>query len=438
MRDTRLGSSAAGALLLAGLLAAATESAARERGARGRQVETVDSTSFSLTVHSGESDRVQTPVRVLLSLPASRASYRGARLRDPAGRTITGQLAPPGLLEERLAEAHRLPAGRALRELHFVLPRLESGKTLALRAEISDSAPGGDAFRWHDTPGDHAELRYGPRPVVRYMYRALDKRRRVETYKVFHHVFDPAGERIVTKGPGGRYTHHRGLFYGFNKVTYGGGKKVDIWHCKGDAHQAHARFISTAEGPVLGRHRVEVEWRGVGSEVFAREERELSAYHVEGGVLLEFASRLRAALPPVKLDGDPQHAGFHFRADDEVASKTSKETYYLRVDGRGKPRETRNWPGRRDHVNLPWNAMSFVLGGKRYTALYLDRPENPKEARFSERDYGRFGSYFEHTLEGDEPLEIAYRVWLQEGEMTVEKAGAKSADFTEPVAVGVR
>ena len=33
-------------------------------------------------------------------------------------------------------------------------------------------------------------------------------------------------------------------------------------------------------------------------------------------------------------------------------------------------------------VDLPWNVMSFVVGGKRYTAAYLDRPENPKEARY--------------------------------------------------------
>ena len=33
--------------------------------------------------------------------------------------------------------------------------------------------------------------------------------------------------------------------------------------------------------------------------------------------------------------------------------------------------------------------MSFVLDGKRYSVVYLDHPDNPKEARQSERTYGR-------------------------------------------------
>ena len=68
--------------------------------------------------------------------------------------------------------------------------------------------------------------------------------------------------------------------------------------------------------------------------------------------------------------------------------------------------------------------MSFVLGGKRYTVAYLDDPGNPKEARFSEREYGRFGSYFEYTIEQDKPLTVNYRLWLQEGLMQPEEVAA--------------
>jgi hypothetical protein len=76
--------------------------------------------------------------------------------------------------------------------------------------------------------------------------------------------------------------------------------------------------------------------------------------------------------------------------------------------------------------------MSIVLGGDRYTISYLDHPENPKEARYSERDYGRFGSYFEYDLEEDKPLEVQYRVGVQEGEMTVEEVQTLSNEFVEP------
>ncbi len=153
---------------------------------------------------------------------------------------------------------------------------------------------------------------------------------------------------------------------------------------------------------------------------------------------MEFASHLATADGRVRLDGDPQHAGFHFRAAQEVADGDQKLTCYLRPDGKGKPGATRNWPGNKDFINLPWNAMSFVIEGKRYTAAYLDSPANPKEARFSERSYGRFGSYFEYELDAETDLQANYRIWLQDGEMTVEKVTALSNDFVDPVVVSVR
>ncbi|GIS62311.1 MAG: hypothetical protein CM1200mP2_45360 [Planctomycetaceae bacterium] len=63
-------------------------------------------------------------------------------------------------------------------------------------------------------------------PVVRYMYKAYenDPAKRDLDNKPFHHVFDPAGTRLLTKGTGGLYTHHQGLFYGFTRCTFPGGK----------------------------------------------------------------------------------------------------------------------------------------------------------------------------------------------------------------------
>src|SRR5262249_42261254 len=140
--------------------------------------------------------------------------------------------------------------------------------------------------------------------------------KREETFKVFHHVYSPDGKRLVTKGVGGKYTHHRGLFYGFMKVRYDD-ELVDIWHCKGDTHQAH-RKQTFHTGPVVAVHRAWIDWNGKGKKTFAQEERELTVYNVPGGRLIEFASLLRPTDGPVRLDGDPQHAGFHFRADNEV------------------------------------------------------------------------------------------------------------------------
>src|SRR5205814_5960118 len=131
-----------------------------------------------------------------------------------------------------------------------------------------------------------------------------------------------------------------------------------------DTHQSHEGFLNVEAGPVLGRHRAAVAWHGPDQAVFAREEREVTVYNVPGGTLVEFASRLKTTGGPVKLDGDPQHAGFQFRANKEVAEKTAKQTIYIRPDGVDKPGATRNWDPktRKGPVDLPWNAMSFVLG----------------------------------------------------------------------------
>jgi hypothetical protein len=121
-----------------------------------------------------------------------------------------------------------------------------------------------------------------------------------------------------------------------------------------------------------------------------------------------------------------------------VSKDTKGQTYYLRPDGKGGPGQTRNWDAKaRDPktVNLPWNAMSFVTHGKRYTVLRMNHPANPKESRGSERDYGRFGDYFEYELTPEKPLKVRYRVWVQEGEMTKEECETLHRAFVDPPAV---
>jgi hypothetical protein len=285
---------------------------------------------------------------------------------------------------------------------------------------------------------------------VNYPFDDSTKEKRDKSYKVFHHLYNPDGTRLVTNGghtdlQEGEtrkllFPHHRGIMYGFNKITYGPGfkKKADTWHCTGDAHVAHEKFVVQEAGPVLGRQRVLLNWHGEKKEVFATEERELTVYKVPGGTLVEFASILKTADGDVKLDGDPQHAGFQFRAAQEVADKTAKQTYYLHPEGKGELGATRNWPQDKAMVNLPWYAMSFVLDDQRYTVAYLNHPLNPKESRFSERDYGRFGGYFVYELREKNPLIVNYRLWLQEGEMTVEQGEALRAAFAAPPKVHIK
>jgi hypothetical protein len=386
--------------------------------------------TLKVTVESGPHARVNVPIKATLILkaaavePAKTADIRGE------GMTLVGQITPLGLGNEPPA----VPPDRVVRELHFVVPKLAANQTATFDVTLAPLAAAPASFRWKDTPGELTELFLGDKPVLSYMYRTFDdstKLNRDITYKVFHHLYDPDGKRLVTKGDGGKYPHHRGLFYGFNKTTYGDKKNVDIWHCTGDTHQAHVRTLELEAGPVLARQRVEIAWNGIGKQTFAVEQREITVYRVPGGQLVEFASRVKSKAGEVTVDGDPQHAGFHFRAANEVAETTTKQTYYLRPNGKGELGTERNWPAQKDHVNLPWNVMSFVLGEQRYSAVYLDRPQNPKEARFSERTYGRFGSYFVAKFDEQKPLDVRYRIWLQAGEISANDAKRLSADFVE-------
>jgi methane monooxygenase PmoA-like len=393
------------------------------------------SSSFELTVAAGQHERNNVPVRVQMPRgQIGKDQIASVTLARMDGQLIAAQWTGPGLTSS------------AAGELHFVLPHLAAGESVRLKATLSTQSPSSaGGFTWHDHPGHHTDLMFGERPIMTYHYERLDESTpasRVRTYKVFHHVFSPKGDRIVTGGlnedPKVHSPHHRGIFYGFNRITYGDGKRADTWHCIDGAFQQHERFLASEQGPVLARQRVVISWHGK-DVAFAEEERELTVYNVPGGHLIEFASRLGSTTGRVRIDGDPQHAGFQFRAHNDVDAYTTNETIFVRPEGIGKPGETRNWDPQTGQgpANMPWNAMSFVLGGKRYTVAYLDHPGNPKEARFSEREYGRFGSYFEYTIEKDKPLTVNYRLWLQEGLMQPEQVAALSNNFVEPVKVTV-
>jgi hypothetical protein len=395
-------------------------------------------TAFDITVAAGGHDRNNVPIRV--PFDGDRIGVEKVAsviLTGTDGKAVPAQWTGPSLF-----------AGDK-RELHFILPHLAAGESLRLVATLFPHTPGAshasaktDGFKWHDHPGDHVDLVLGSRPVLTYYYHPLDETSpasRVQTYKVFHNVYSPRGDRLITNGlpndPKIHSPHHRGIFYGFNRISYGDGRTADLWHCTDGAYQEHERFLALEAGPVLARHRMVIRWHGPDQKPFAEEERELTAYNVAGGRLFEFASRMKSLAGPVRLDGDPQHAGFQFRAHNDVDAKTSHETIYVRTDGVGQPGETRNWDPqtRQGPVNLPWNAMSFVLGDQRYTVAYLDHPRNPKEARFSERAFGRFGSYFEYTIDEVQALNVNYRLWLQDGLMNPEEVAVLSGSFIEPV-----
>lgn len=290
-------------------------------------------------------------------------------------------------------------------------------------------------FHWkNDEKAGTADLFFEDQPVIRYMY-AYDtstETRAHETYKVFHHVYGPDSKTIITKGPHGKYTHHRGLYVGWNKTGFEG-KTADFWHCTKGVHQRHSKFLYIDGNENEGAMTAVISWNEADGNPVILEAREV---HVRkepttGGWQIDF----RSALTPqrvgdITLNGDRQHAGFQFRAAQPVAD--SNGGTYLRpksfpqgeaaiqVGDKGNP------PA---HINLGWFALSYELKGQRYTVEYFDNPNLPKPALFSERPYGRFGTFFKATLKADAPLEMKYRVIVGRGKPSVDAVQARYDAF---------
>ncbi len=295
-------------------------------------------------------------------------------------------------------------------------------------------------FEWTDTEGKYLDLKNGSRSVARYVYEGIDEstpERREETYKPFCHIYKPgSSEDFLTKGPGGKYTHHRGIYYGFSKCSYtdeSGNvhKNIDTWHCR-QAHQIHRKFLKQEAGEDSASFTAAIDWIDNEGDVFAREERTMTFSLVEQDIVVDFESTLKATVPSVHLDGDPQHAGFQFRAHNDVNEKNQNATYYLRPAGKGDPGQTINWSAKTDNDrtrNQAWKALCFTLDEKQYTVAYLDHPKNPKPSRYSERTYGRFGSYFVADVPKEDPLTVQYRLVIHPGEMEVEEVAELSKVF---------
>jgi hypothetical protein len=383
------------------------------------------------------------PILLLLPLTAFAQKYTitGGK-HDATNVTLVLPGSEPGLA------VNGTPAQKNDSGLVWVLPKLKAGETVTVEAQPAKPAEG-TAFAFEEKKGEYTDVLFGKRPVMRFVNKPRDEKDHYLTFKPFHQVFDPTeGKTLLSSGahPNTKeyqFPHHRGLFFGFNKCSYEvDGKKLDadIWHGTKDVFSTTDKTVSSEAGAVFAKQTAAISWHGPDGKTFAEESRTVTVYNVTGGTLLDWSTELTTKLDKVRLDGDPQHAGFHFRATQEVSKETAKKTYYLRPDGKGKEGETRNWDAKGKDpkaVNLPWNAMSFETAGKRWTTLRISHPDNPKETRGSERDYGRFGDYFEYDLTPKTPLKLKYRIWVQEGEMMQVQCEAMAHGFTDNVKVTV-
>ena len=279
---------------------------------------------------------------------------------------------------------------------------------------------GADGFAWSDLAKEGiADLRFDDKPVLRYMYAydTSNEKRAHETYKVFHHVFGPGSKQIITKGPHGKYTHHRGMFLGWNKTGFEG-KSLDFWHCKNGAHLKHVKFLDMKGDAKSGSMTAEIHWNDADGKPVIIEQRtvRVSIEPTTKGWQIDWSTDLASQRGEITLNGDRQHAGFQFRAAQKIAETNGAR--YLRPanfpqkDAAIQVGDGGNPPA---HSNLSWFAMTYELADQRYTVEYFDNPTLPKPALFSERPYGRFGTFFKTKIAADSSLKLQYRVIVSSG-----------------------
>ena len=143
---------------------------------------------------------------------------------------IPAQLAGPSLTDDPALKQY----------LVFILPKLKAGETVTATPAVVNYFVAPPQFAFIEKKGEPTELVYGgvnqKRKVLQYFNLPHDPKDHFYTFKPFHNVYDPAtGKVLLTNSAAktnkdGLYPHHRGLFFGFNKISYGDKQTADIWH----------------------------------------------------------------------------------------------------------------------------------------------------------------------------------------------------------------
>lgn len=229
--------------------------------------------------------------------------------------------------------------------------------------------------------------------------------------KPYLHVYGAEGELLTNGGLNkegrkvGAFPHHRGIFIGWSIGSELG--RWDLWHMNRggtievtkvqtmDAHDEGVKVIidtvwltgKTKQGdkmPLLNETRTLHVSRPAGQGKKTR-------------VDLHFQLK---PVRDIRLQGDLQHAGIHFRASNEVNRRNKETSYLLEPDGKTKGSDLR------------WCRFLFPIGERWYTSLQLNAPGNPVE-QLSTRSYGRFGYFFKKAINKGETLDLNYRFVIQ-------------------------
>lgn len=258
-----------------------------------------------------------------------------------------------------------------------------------------------------DQPGEHTDL-VSPegKVLLRYMYArdTSNPERAFDTAKVFAHVMDAEGTNTITKGAGGKFPHHRGIFIGWNKLRHGG-KSHDLWHVR-NTEQKHRELLKKTANPDGANLTAVIDWIGNDGKPLIEEKRTYSVRQEDGiHAVVDFTSVLKAIGGDVELNGDPEHAGVQFRPSQQVADNKSAKYIFHQSDI--DPKKIKD---------LPWVAEDFQVDDQWWSVQHMSHPDNATGARWSAyRDYGRFGPFTVVTIPEGESVTFRYRFRIEEG-----------------------
>ncbi|MDB5105881.1 MAG: hypothetical protein JWP91_3570 [Fibrobacteres bacterium] len=272
------------------------------------------------------------------------------------------------------------------------------------------AAQGAAEFRFVEG-ADYLDLMYGDRPIYRNVTPVYQRPHHAETFKVYHHVYGFHGEGFLTKGLGGENAHHHGLFLGWYKTRVGA-DTIDIWHGAAGAYMRHVGYLPERELKGARARRASVsEWVRMDGKALVRDTREVTATLEDGKLYLDWALTLACATADsVVLDGDPAHAGFHFRADTTI-----KTFEYLGPADKSAAGD--DWTMKPANS---WIMGKFALQGHAYAVMQMDHPLNPRPVIGQKRDYGRWGHFFRATIQPGKPVTFYFRTLV----LDVDKLGS--------------
>jgi hypothetical protein len=286
-----------------------------------------------------------------------------------------------------------------------------------------------------DSQGGHQDILGNGKIWLRTItptYDQTSEESKIETYKVFTHIFDFAGKAPITKGTGGMYTHHRGLFIGW-RDTMVGGKDYDTWHLVNpDCSIRHVAWLEQKGDTSSASQNEENHWCDENGKPFIKEFRTIAAKEGENGVrVIDFVSTLHSLAGKIELKGDLQHAGMHLRLEDEV-SKHENTTKYVLPDGAEELIDKATGKSDDKVVGAWWVMCSAEVGGKRYWIQHMTAPDLVTGIPvYSIRRYARFGSFFEPVLEEGKPQVYRFRFVVSESELTREQCAAMYTAYTK-------